>query len=152
MFQGEVTLPDAEKKEIEVMGQTSSGTELSLDIPPRPAGFDGCRNGKGLLMSHGSVKESPSSSGGFLRGLSFKKKKILSDVEESSLLNAETSAVEDKRLSGINNRPAFFWKRSTSLPVAHVSNLSTSITMPSSARVHAEPHEVVIVHLPFQLF
>lgn len=152
MFQVEATLPDAETKEIEVTGQASNGRELLLNIPPRLGSFDKSRSGKGLLMSHGSVKESPSS-GGFLRGLSFKKKKILFDVEETSLLNAETSRGEDNRFNGMSNRPVFSWKRSTSLPVAHGSNLSTSVTIPSSARVYTEQHEVLIFHLIFfQLF
>lgn len=141
VFQGGATLPvpDAETKEIQVTGQTSGTRELSSNIPPTPAGFDRSRSGEGT----------PSSPGGFLRGLSFTKKKFLFDVEETSLLNADS---EDNRYIGTNNRPAFSWKRSTSLPVAHGSNLSTSTAMPSSAPFHAEQHEVLIVHLLFLLF
>ncbi|CAM8944117.1 unnamed protein product [Rhodiola kirilowii] len=138
--QGGVTLTDSEKKEIEGIGRNGGEREkLSLNIPPRPMGFERNRSGKGLLVSHGSVESSPST-GGFIRALSFKKKCNLFHVEETSPLNPETSA-SDGRSSGVNNKPTFSWKRCTSLPVKHASNLSPSITMPSSARNSDEQHK-----------
>uniref|UniRef100_A0A7N0T7R2 RING-CH-type domain-containing protein n=1 Tax=Kalanchoe fedtschenkoi TaxID=63787 RepID=A0A7N0T7R2_KALFE len=137
--QGIVTIPADEREEIVDMGSGGGQRELSVNIPPKPMGFGRSHSGKGLLVSHGSVKGSPSS-GGFLRGLSFKKRTNLFDVEENSLLNLETNTT-DNRLNIINHGSSFSWKRCTSLPVTPAANLSPSITVPSSAWVPSEQHK-----------
>ncbi|KAF5941699.1 hypothetical protein HYC85_019341 [Camellia sinensis] len=96
-------------------------SDLSLQIPPRPVG---------LGSSRGS-----SSSRGFLRGLSFKKKVTTPDGEKSSLLypdlkTAPESPVLANFMSG--------WKKFASVPVSPASNLSPSASTPASARISGE--------------
>ena len=122
--------------EVTDSGPKEKRPDLSLQIPPRPVHFCNSRNGKGLLQSQGSMK-GISPSRGFLRGLSFKKKSTLPDGEKSSLLNSDSKpTAESPRLASFMN--VFTWKRCTSLPVSHASNLSPSVSTPNSARMYDE--------------
>ncbi|KAL5541778.1 hypothetical protein UlMin_009488 [Ulmus minor] len=110
--------------------------EISLQIPPRPAGFGSSCSGKGLLQSEGSAKGS-SSTGGFLRCFSFRKKGLGPDGERSSLLDADARKPPESPIMA-NLRSAFAWERCASLPVRPESNLSPAATPPLSARMPNE--------------
>ncbi|CAN1149888.1 Probable E3 ubiquitin ligase SUD1 [Linum perenne] len=129
-------------------GSSMKRSDLSLQIPPRPAAFGASRNGKGLMLnSQTSFKASPkssssSSSVGFLRALSFKKKSgngALEEGERSSLLSSsETSQYPQVSSPIIANLKSAF-SRCTSLP--HPSALSSptvSVRTPVSARLPGE--------------
>ncbi|KAJ9181983.1 hypothetical protein P3X46_006023 [Hevea brasiliensis] len=115
--------------------------DLSVQIPPRPIGFGTSRSGKGLIHSQNSSKGS-SSSGGLLRGLSFKKKGVVvvpdGETERSFLINSDPTTAPDSPVMA-SLRSA--WKRCTSLPVKPASNLSPSVSTPISARMHGESHK-----------
>ncbi|KAF5752238.1 putative E3 ubiquitin-protein ligase IE1 [Tripterygium wilfordii] len=111
----EVSSPnDRQEEEVskgEVLDSGPSGrrSDLSLQIPHKPIGFGSSHSGKGLLKSQASNIGSPSS-GGFLRGLSFKKKISIAEGERSSLLNSDSrTALESPIVASF--KAAFSWKR-----------------------------------------
>ncbi|KAM7463032.1 hypothetical protein LguiA_031153 [Lonicera macranthoides] len=117
-------------------GTSVRRSDLSLQIPPRHGGFGNSRSGKGLLQSP-SVTNGSSSSVGFIRGLSFKKKVTAPDAEKSSLLRSDPyKAPESPVLANFMSKLS--WERCTSLPVTHAPNLSPSVSMPASARTYRE--------------
>lgn len=123
----------------EVSNSSSSvrASGLSLQIPPRHAGFGSNRSGKSSLQSP-SITNGASSSRGFLRGLSFKKK-VPPDGERSSLLSSDNkAAVPGSPAALANLMSTLSWKKCASLPVSPASNLSPSASMPASARAYGE--------------
>ncbi|MCD7471200.1 hypothetical protein HAX54_011516 [Datura stramonium] len=109
------------------LGASMKRADLSLQIPPRHAGF-----GTGRKYS----PSSPGPTGGFLRALSFKKKAASSDGERSSLLSSDRKVVPGSALSA--NFFSSNWQKCTSLPVTPASNPSPSVSTPISARTHGE--------------
>ncbi|KAG8658776.1 hypothetical protein MANES_03G190100v8 [Manihot esculenta] len=112
---------------------------LSVQIPPKPVGLDTSRSGKGYVHPQNSCKgSSSSSSGGLLRGLSFKKKGVVPDSERSFLINSDHTTVPESPVMA-NLRSA--WQRCTSLPVTPASNLSPAVSTPISAKMPSESHK-----------
>ncbi|XVF66297.1 hypothetical protein PTKIN_Ptkin10aG0024100 [Pterospermum kingtungense] len=137
-MQGNVPILEPSDHKLSQPETSGRDADLSIQLPPRPLGF-GSRSGKGLLESQGSSKGG-SSSGGFLRGLSFKKEGIVADGERSSLLTPDSkTGTESPSMAGFPS--LFFWKKCTSLSVTPASNLSPSITMPASERMAGEQNK-----------
>ncbi|KAG8636640.1 hypothetical protein MANES_15G018100v8 [Manihot esculenta] len=124
----------------EASNPESGGRRLNLavQIPPKPIGFGTSRSGRGLIHSQDLCKGSPSS-GGLLRGLSFKKKSVIPDGERSFLLKSDPTTAPDSPVMA-SLRSA--WNRCTSLPVTPASNLSPSVSTPISARMPGESHKI----------
>ncbi|KAL0414649.1 UNVERIFIED_CONTAM: hypothetical protein Sradi_1666600 [Sesamum radiatum] len=119
-------------------GSSKRSSDLTLQIPPRPAGLSGSRSGKYTLQSPGVVSGS-SPTGGFLRAFSFKKRSTGSDSIRSSLLSSDPKTTPES--PEFSNRPTNVnWKRCTSLPVTPASNLSPHIVVPPSASEGKRPH------------
>ncbi|XP_061374356.1 uncharacterized protein LOC133316599 [Gastrolobium bilobum] len=118
--------------------------DISLQVPPRPLGFGSTSGGKVLDHSQ-SFSKGISSSRGFLRALSFKRKGNVADGERSCLLNSDPKTAADcPNMASISETA---WKRCTSLPVTPASNISTSVSTPVSARAYNEqtkPHKDVV--------
>ncbi|GAB4851219.1 hypothetical protein Ancab_030514 [Ancistrocladus abbreviatus] len=118
-------------------GSSGKHPNLSLHIPPRTMDFCSDQARLNLLQSQTSSKDGVPLAGGFLRGLSFKKKNARTDGERSSLLSSGPQEV-----SGSSTLPSVMsklsWQRCASLPVAHASEPSSSASMPTSARTAGE--------------
>ncbi|XP_050216109.1 uncharacterized protein LOC126667190 isoform X2 [Mercurialis annua] len=132
----EPNLGEFSNGEVSNAGLNARRSDLLVKVPPRPAGFGTSRSGKGFTHTQNSSKGS-SSSGGFLRALSFKNKISVPDAESSFLLNSDAKTSPDSPVLA-NLRAAFSWQRCTSLPVTHASNLSPSVSTPVSARLPGE--------------
>lgn len=118
--------------------------DLSLQVPPRPAIFGNSRSGKSLYQSPGVLSAS-SSAAGFLRALSFKKKPTAADGERSSLLYSDPKVPPESPVLP-NSFSRISWKRSTSLPVTPATNLSPSVSTPTSARTFSERNRSNVSH------
>ncbi|KAK7359650.1 hypothetical protein VNO77_01612 [Canavalia gladiata] len=128
-------------REVSDGGPGGRRPDISLQVPPRPLGFGSTSGGRVLDHSQ-SFSKGISSSRGFLRALSFKKKGNVADGERSSLLNSDSkTAADGPNMASISE---IAWKRCTSLPVTPASNLSPSVSTPISARTYNEqtkPHK-----------
>ncbi|KAH9683199.1 RING-CH-type domain-containing protein [Citrus sinensis] len=137
--QADIEIEGPSNAETSNPGPSGRRPDLSLQVPPRPLGFVSSRTGRPSLQSQRSYKGSLSP-GGLLRGLSFKKKGIVSDGERSSLLSSDSQTSPGSPIIA-RITSAFSWQRCTSLPVTPASNLSPSISTPASARTSGEQHK-----------
>lgn len=121
-------------------GSNGKHPNLSLEIPPKTVVVTNIQGGEGSLQSQDPTRSGPSSLGGFLRGLSFKKKSNLHDGEKSYLLNSDPQAVSG--CSALANAVSdFSWTRCASLPgPAHES--SSAVATPASARTSGEQQKL----------
>ncbi|KAG4381221.1 hypothetical protein AAZX31_15G094500 [Glycine max] len=130
-------------KEVSDSGPGGRRPDISLQVPPRPIGFGSTSSGR-VLDHCQSFGKGISSSRGFLRALSLKRKGNVADGERSSLLNSDPkTAADGPNMASISE---IAWKRCTSLPVTPASNLSPSVSTPISARTYNEqtkPHKDV---------
>ncbi|KAL1320127.1 uncharacterized protein LOC107638529 isoform X2 [Arachis ipaensis] len=117
-------------KEVSDNRPSGKRPDISLQVPPRPVGF-----GSGRALDHSqSFSKGISSSRGFLRALSLKRKANVTDGERSCLLNSDSKTSADS--SNMDSISDAAWKRCTSLPVTPASNLSPSVSTPVSARTY----------------
>lgn len=105
---------------------------LSLRVPQRHVDFSSGLDKSGPLSSEVPSKSGSSSSGGFLRGLSFKKKGTPTENERSFLLNSDLQAGSASPLAHTMSK--FKWERCTSLPVPPATVLSPAVSGPAPAR------------------
>ncbi|KAL3812781.1 hypothetical protein ACJIZ3_014049 [Penstemon smallii] len=96
-------------------GPSARCSDVSVQMPPKPAGFSN--------LSPGVVNGSSSEGGGFFRTLSLKMRTSASNGERSSLLDYDHKATPENTAFS-NPTSDFTWKRCTSLPVTLESNLS----------------------------
>lgn len=148
-MQADIQIEGPSNEETSNPGPSGRRPDLSLQVPPRPLGFGSSRTGKASLQSQRSYKGS-SSPGGFLRGLSFKKKGNVSDGERSSLLSSDSPTGPGSPIIA-SIASAFSWQRCTSLPVTSASNLSPSVSMPASARTSGEHHKANVSYICYVL-
>lgn len=117
---------------------------LSLQIPAKPMVFTNFQGGEASLPPQPSSRCGTSSSGGFLRGLSFKKKSSSPDGEKSYLLNSDTQVVSGSpTVTHVMSK--FNWTRCTSLPGPALES-SPSVATPASARTSSEQQKKTAVH------
>lgn len=135
-------------KEVSDSGPSGRRPDISLQVPPRPLGFGSTVGGRVLDHSQ-SFSKGISSSKGFLRALSFKRKANVADGERSSLLDSDPKAAADS--SNMASISEIAWTRCTSLPVTHAANLSPSVSTPVSARTYNEQIKPHVSPLLFQL-
>ncbi|RDX99527.1 putative E3 ubiquitin ligase SUD1 [Mucuna pruriens] len=142
-FSQEVVAVPQRNKEVSDSGPSGRRPDISLQVPPRSVGFGSTSGGRVLDHSQ-SFTKGISSSRGFLRALSFKRKGNVADGERSCLLNSDPkTAADGPNMTSISE---IAWKRCTSLPVTPASNLSPSVSTPISARTYNEqtkPHKDV---------
>lgn len=123
-------------------GTSGRHTDLLLHIPPNH--FGSISSARGFIPLHSPSKASPSS-GGLLRGLSFKKKGSVVDGEKSYLLSADPKLVPGSGSptpTSARLMSAFSWKRSSSVPVTPVSNSYPSVATPTSARMSGDRNKM----------
>lgn len=149
-MQADIQIEGPSNEETSNPGPSGRRPDLSLQVPPRPLGFVSSRTGRPSLQSQRSYKGSLSP-GGLLRGLSFKKKGIVSDGERSSLLSSDSQTSPGSPIIA-RITSAFSWQRCTSLPVTPASNLSPSISTPASARTSGEQHKANVSCICYVLF
>ncbi|KAL8161936.1 hypothetical protein V2J09_013425 [Rumex salicifolius] len=123
-------------EEASTSSKNARNPHLSLQIPSRSVDISNVQGGKDLLQSQSSAKSS--STGGFLRGLSFKKKANTIDSEKSCLLNSGHQAVAQSPTLSKNTVSKFNWERCTSLPGPHTLDSLNSVPTPKSARTFIE--------------
>ncbi|KAK9665878.1 hypothetical protein RND81_14G142300 [Saponaria officinalis] len=125
----------------EPINSNSSGKHphLSLQIPPKPVSCVKFQSGEGSLQAPVLQKSAASSSGSFLRGLSFKKKNNPPEGEKSYLLNTDQQAnASSPGVANVANVISnFSWSRCASLP-GPSSEPSPSVATPASARTASE--------------
>ncbi|KAJ1413673.1 hypothetical protein SESBI_19496 [Sesbania bispinosa] len=110
LFQTDIQL----NEEVSASGPSGRRPDISLQVPPRPLGFGSTCGGRVLDHSQSFFK-GISSSRGFLRALSFKRKGNVADGERSSLLNSDPkTAANCPNMASISE---IAWTRCTSLPV-----------------------------------
>lgn len=134
-MQTDTTRPN--KDDISNSGPSGRRPDISLQVPPKPLGFGSTCGGRVLDHSQ-SFSKGISSSRGFLRALSFKRKSNVADGERSFLLNSDPKTVVDADGGNMASISEIPWSRCTSLPVSHASNLSPSVSTPVSARTYKE--------------
>lgn len=117
-------------------GSNGKQPNLFLQIPPKPVMFSHFQGGEASFQPQVSSRSGATSSGGFLRGLSFKKKSNSPDGEKSYLLNSDTQAVAGSPTL-VHIKSNFNWTRCTSLP-GPSSQFSPSVATPASARTASE--------------
>uniref|UniRef100_A0A1J3DYK5 ERAD-associated E3 ubiquitin-protein ligase DOA10 n=1 Tax=Noccaea caerulescens TaxID=107243 RepID=A0A1J3DYK5_NOCCA len=114
--------------------------DLSIQIPPRPIPFVGCRNPKSSLMSTSPFKSgSTSSPRGILRSLSLKKKVVAQPESERSSLLSPGLMETAKKSNPAGSTTSHYWKRCLSLPSRHAAKLSPVVSAQVSVGVPVEP-------------